>query len=175
MKARRAGIVLSGIEILLLIGTAIASDATPRLHLEWPESWEYRPAVERGSVVYLQARQRRDDHTVQHLRISIINTRLAQKAITPASVKDLVMQLRDATEHTPGEEQAPLRKLPNRDGYYFIAANTGGVMSSDSFKQYAEGAILHSGYLINFTLRTNDAGSAETGEMLNALDRVRIE
>jgi hypothetical protein len=128
--------------------------------------------VERGSIVYLQARQQREGRTVQRLSISIVDTRLAQKAVTSDSVKDLSTQLRDAALRTSREEQIPLRSLTNRHGYYFIATDTD---RSAPFTQYAEGAILHAGYLINFTLHTNDASSTETQEMLSALDQLRIE
>ncbi|MFL6619559.1 MAG: hypothetical protein ACJ8MH_13215, partial [Povalibacter sp.] len=61
-------------------------------------------------------------------------------------------------------------------GYYFVATDRHSSNALiGNLRQLVEGVMLQSGYLINFTLRTNDADSPETKEMISALAEMRIE
>lgn len=79
--------------------------------------------------------------------------------------------MRTATES--GIDVVP---LGTSEGYYFVATDRDHQPTSgNNYRQLVEGVFLRSGYLINFTLLTNDAGSMDTREMISTLKELRID
>ncbi len=157
--------------------SALASEpASPLLRIDWPEHWEIREPQRQGPAVHVQARERIDGATMQILDVTIIDTHAAQKPITRDSIKELASELRDAALSTAIEKTIPLRDFANGRGYYFVASDARFVAArANSFRQIIEGVMLDEGYLLNFTLLTNDAEDAATRAMLDALASVSVE
>ncbi|HEY5808979.1 MAG TPA: hypothetical protein VIT67_13470 [Povalibacter sp.] len=163
------------IVLFLLVGISIAESSNQLLEIPWPASWEYRPPNERGSVVYLEARQRQGDSTLQEVRISALSISTATQPVDAKSIHGLAERLRDAVLPTVTEESIDVLSL-SAVGYYFIATDRRHVSGHvGDYRQLVEGVMLRSEYLIHFTLLTNDATDASAKEILRALDQSTIE
>ena len=150
---------------------AQASHDEGRLFIDWPSGWEYREPTRDDGVLLLQARQRTT--ASQSLTISIIDTSRASKEVGPDEAHDLVRRLRDSVQQTAVEPTIEIRKFGN-DGYSFVATDRNHWRGQGGFRQLVEGVSLRSGYLINFTLLTNEAMSVATQQILTALERAQI-
>jgi hypothetical protein len=132
--------------------------------------------VQRDSVLYVHARLQREGATVQRLNVSVIDTRAATRSIDTQSILGLVEKLRDSALRTAAKSDINIVPLATSQGYYFVAADRNHQSASgDVYRQRVEGVMLRSGYLINFTLLTNDSGSTDTAEMISALAGLRID
>lgn len=155
---------------------AAASKSQPRLHIGFPADWEYREPWTRESVLYFHARQQRAGATPQALRLSVIDASAAAGQVDSASLLDLVRRLRGAALPASRQERIDVVPLLASNGYYFVATGLNGdVARAYGHKQLVEGAMLVSGYLITFTLLTDDAASADTTQMISALARLRVD
>ncbi len=162
---------------LCICGLALASQPPPRLHIDFPPQWEYREPVRRDSVLYLHARQQLEGTAAQRLNVSVIDTRAATKPVDSRSILGLVEKLRDVALQTSVESSIDVVPMDASQGYYFVATDRDYQPASgdDDYRQLVEGVLLRSGYLINFTLLTNDADSVDTIEMISALAELRID
>jgi hypothetical protein len=141
------------------------------LQITWPAHWEFRTPQRQGPAIHLQAREQKDGLTIQMLDLTLIDTRPAQKPITTESIKDLASKLRDAALSTAVEKSAPLQEFSDHRGYYFVLSEAHFVAAKkNSFRQIIEGVIFDQNYLMNFTLLTNDAASADAKQIVGALD-----
>lgn len=106
----------------------------------------------------------------------MIDTRMATKPVDAQSIRGLAGKLRDATLRTAADSAISLISLGASQGYYFVATDRDhrNASGDDGYRQRVEGVMLRSGYLINFTLLTNDADSGDTKEMISALAQLRI-
>jgi len=142
------------------------------LHIPWPVGWQIgEPRIDK-SVMHQQPRQQSADKTVQSLQLTAINVQHGHKPPTPESVKHLAASLRDVVAKTAVEKSISLQEFKIVKGYYFAA--TDSQPKAGGFKQLVEGVILGEGYLINFTLLTNDAAGVEAKAMIAALDQLSI-
>jgi hypothetical protein len=158
---------------LLLAFAQAHSEAS--LRIAWPDGWEIRPPTTQGSTLQLQARHRAGDQTSLLLHVIAVNVEAAARPIDAAAVKGLASQLRDAALRKSTEASIELVAFGKSQGYYFAATHRGGRHSDDEFRQAVEGVLLRSGYLINFTLHTDDVASADTKALLSALAELRID
>ena len=159
-----------------LLDLALAAAVEHRLHIDFPPRWEYREPVQRDSVLYVHARLQREGATVQLLNVSVIDTRAATRSVDTQSILGLAEKLRDLALRTAVESDISVVPLASSQGYYFVATDRNHQSASrDDYRQLVEGIMLRSGYLINFTLLTNDAGSTDAAEMISALTRLRID
>jgi hypothetical protein len=159
--------------ILLISVDALAEE---RLHIAWPAHWELRDPVRHGAVLRLQAREQDQGATLQLLDLTAVNTTSASKPVDPSSIRELAAQLRDAALKSAVESKIEIVPFKSAQGYYFVATDRSNrPASDDDYRQMVEGVMLQSGYLINFTLLTNDAASAETRKMIAALAELRID
>lgn len=165
--------LLSTISLIGFCGFAIAYPTEIRLRIQWPEHWEYRPAVERNSVRYLEARQRRKGATMQRLSIAVIDTRASSTPIALPAIRALVEKLRDGASKGAAES-IDVVPLKISQGYYFVGS-AGHTMERGGYHQLVEGVLLRSGYLINFSLLTDDAQSDAARQVLSALDHLVID
>lgn len=158
----------------VVLSTSIvqADTSTLSLHIPWPQNWQIAPPRTDKSVMYQQARLQQADKTVQSLQITTINIQNGPKPATPESIKQLVTSLRDEIGKTAVEKSIPLQEFKTVKGYYF--AGTDKNPKPGEFTQMVEGVILNQGYLINFTLLTNDAKSEDAKAMIDALDQLSI-
>ena len=78
-----------------------------------------------------------------------------------------VSGLRDVTLKTAKEKEIPLQKFTVAQGYYYTATDKNP--KPGEFTQLVEGVLVNQGYLINFTLLTNDAASPTAKAMIAAL------
>lgn len=157
---------------------AIASGASPGevLRISWPEHWEMRQPVDQGSVVRLQAREQREGTTRQMLNLTAVSTTSAEKRIDAASLKDLISRLRDLSLQSSVETSIELVPMAGTQGYYFVATDRNYRAGQEGqYRQMIEGVMLKAGYLINFTLLTNDAGSDAAKVIVTAVTNARIE
>jgi hypothetical protein len=166
--------------IIALLRAAIVFVATSAsaqdLTIRWPDHWEYREPKQQGPAVYLQAREQVNGETLQRLEITAIDVRAAQKPITRESIKDLASRLRDAASATAIEKKIPLRQFASGRGYYFIATDRNFVGAKvNSFKQMIEGVMFGDGYLVSFTMLTNDAQSEDARLIVSAIGNFTIE
>ena len=157
--------------------TAASRDSDAELlHIQLPEHWELREPERQGSVLRLQAREQVQGATLQLLELTAVNTASAPKAIDPNSIRGLAAQLRDAALRSAVETKIDLVPLGTLQGYYFVVTDRRQQRASSAdYRQMVEGVGLYSGYLINFTLLTDDAGSVDTRQMISALAQLRIE
>lgn len=158
---------------LSFLVSGLASGAT--LSLQWPEHWETREPVQRGAALFLEGREVREGRAAQNLKITAVNVSTAAKPVTPASIKELAEKLRDAAAGTAVEKPVALQPLKQQQGYYFVVTDKNYSAKPDDYRQMVEGVLLSAGYLINFTLLTNDASSSGTVKLLAALEDLRIE
>jgi len=162
--------------VLSLVTDVVHADEETKgikgLYIPWPQSWQVAPPRTDKSVMYQQARQQNTDKTVQSLQITAINLQHGPKPATPESVKQLATSLRNELGKTAVEKTIPLQEFKTVKGYYFAA--TDSKPKSGEFTQLVEGVILSEGYLINFSLLTNDASSKDTQAMIAALDQLSI-
>lgn len=142
------------------------------LHIPWPQNWQVAPPHTDKSVMYQSARQQLLGKTVQSLQITAINLQHGPKPATPESVKQLATSLGDEIGKTSVEKTIPLHEFKAAKGYYFSA--TDSKPKPREFTQMVEGVILNQGYLINFTLLTNDSNGADAQEIVAALDKLSI-
>ena len=157
---------------------AISSGASAGevLRISWPEHWEVRPPVDQGSVVRLQARGQREGTTRQMLNLTAVSTTSAEKRIDAASLTDLISRLRDLSLQSSVETSIELVPMAGTQGYYFVATDRNYRAGQEGqYRQMIEGVMLKAGYLINFTLLTNDAGSDAAKLMVAAVTNARIE
>jgi hypothetical protein len=167
--------------VVILLGAGVsarsANAVAPSLHIAWPQHWELRTPERQAAALRLQAREQNLGVTRQILEVIAIDIRHATKAVDLTSVRDLVTQLRNATTLKSSVEKK-IEVLPFQTpyGYYFTATDGSQQGASQSgYRQLVEGVLLKSGYLINFTLRTNNADNPETKKMISALAEMRIE
>ena len=157
---------------------AISSGASAGevLRISWPDHWEVRPPVDQGSVVRLQAREQREGTTRQMLNLTAVSTTSAEERIDAASLKDLISRLRDLSLQSSVETSIELVPMVGTQGYYFVATDRNYRAGQEGqYRQMIEGVMLKAGYLINFTLLTNDAGSDAAKVMVTAVTNARIE
>ncbi len=160
---------------------AISSGASAGevLRISWPDHWEVRPPVDQGSVVRLQAREQREGTTRQMLNLTAVSTTSAEERIDAASLKDLISRLRDLSLQSSVETSIEPVPMAGTQGYYFVATDrnyrAGQEGQYRQYRQMIEGVMLKAGYLINFTLLTNDAGSDAAKLMVAAVTNARIE
>ena len=163
---------------VFLAVAAISSGASAGevLRISWPEHWEVRPPVDQGSVVRLQAREQREGTTRQMLNLTAVSTTSAEERIDAASLKDLISRLRDLSLQSSVETSIELVPMAGTQGYYFVATDRNYRAGQEGqYRQMIEGVMLKAGYLINFTLLTNDAGSDAAKLMVAAVTNARIE
>lgn len=147
-----------------------------RLHIAWPESWEMRAPETRGSALRLQARQRKQEKTTQLLDLTAVNVSAGSGSVDTASVRILVERLRDATLPTAVERNIELIPLESSRGFYFVATDQRYRSGArNAYRQLVEGVMLQSGYLISFTLLTNDARGLDATEILRVLDGLTVD
>lgn len=164
--------------IIILLGCCLSqwAMAESRLHIAWPEHWEIRAPVTQGSALRLQARQQKEGATLQLLDITAVNTREASRPVNVGSIRILAERLRDATLPTAVESSIELTPFESASGFYFVATDRNHrVGAVDDYRQLIEGVMLRAGYLINFTLLTNDASAPESREILHVLDELTID
>ena len=157
---------------------AISSGASAGevLRISWPEHWEVRPPVDQGSVVRLQAREQREGTTRQMLNLTAVNTASADQRIESSSLTDLISRLRDLSLQSSVETSIEPVPMAGTQGYYFVATDRNYRAGQEGqYRQMVEGVMLKAGYLINFTLLTNDAGSDAAKLMVAAVTNARIE
>ena len=157
---------------------AISSGASAGevLRISWPEHWEVRRPVDQGSVVRLQARGQREGTTRQMLNLTAVSTTSAEKRIDAASLTDLISRLRDLSLQSSVETSIEPVPMAGTQGYYFVATDRNYRAGQEGqYRQMIEGVMLKAGYLINFTLLTNDAGSDAAKVMVTAVTNARIE
>lgn len=157
---------------VILASEALADEV---LRITWPDGWEVRRPVEQGSVGTLQARDQLDGVARQTLQVTVVNIRSASKPIESSALRDLISRLRDAALRTSVETRIELMQLPDAQGYYFVASDRNYRGRDGEYRQMLEGVMLKWDCLINFTLLTNDAASAETRTMVRALAESKVE
>ena len=163
------------IVVLAVVSTSHAR-AEGTLKVAWPDNWEVRPPVDQGSVVRLQAREQREGTTRQMLNLTAVNTASADKRIDSSSLTDLISRLRDLSLQSSVETSIELVPMAGTQGYYFVATDRNYRAGQEGqYRQMIEGVMLKAGYLINFTLLTNDAGSDAAKLMVAAVTNARIE
>jgi len=88
------------------------------------------------------------------------------------ALRQLASGLRDATLKTAQEKEIPLQTFSTVQGYYYRATDKNP--KPGEFTQMIEGVVIDHGYLINFTLLTNDAKGKDAQAMITALDKLSI-
>lgn len=164
--------------ILSLANTPVVADTSshPNMRIAWPQHWDLQLPERQGPALHLRARERLDGMIVQTLDITLIDTRAAQKPITQDSIEQLARSLRDASLSTSIEKNIPLQEFSSHRGYYFVASDAHFVAAkAGAYRQMLEGVMLVRGYLVNFTLLSNDAFSVNTQAMVDALGELKIE
>lgn len=138
----------------------------------WPDGWEIQPPQERGAAMYLTARERRGVETLQTLELTAVGLARAASSMTADSIQELATSLMNVTAPNASEPLLSLQKFSTIDGYYFVA--TDKAPGPGDFKQLVAGVIHSQGYLLNFTLLTNDAYGPNAAAIIDALGRVEI-
>lgn len=156
--------------------SALGASAENHLNIQWPEHWEYAPAQTRGSAMHLRARQQESGKIQQTLSVTVVDISASKRPIDAESIEGLTQKLRDAALTTAKEKEIAIQSLSSGSGFYFVATDKRIIdRSRDEFLQMIEGVMLNSGYLVTFTLLTDDAHSAPAKAMLAALDHLIIE
>jgi len=145
----------------------------PGLYIPWPTGWQVGPYRIDKSVMYQSSKMQRNNETVQTLQVTAINVQHGPKPIGSDDLKQLADQLRDQTLTGAVEKSISVNPFKIAEGYYFAA--TDKHPKGGEFTQLIEGVILNHGYLINFTLLTNDAAGKDATQMIDALDRLLIK
>jgi len=145
----------------------------PGLYIPWPAGWEVGPYRIEKSVMYQSSRLQRKDETVQTLQVTAINVQHGPRPIAPADLQQLADQLRNQVQTGAVEKSITVNPFKTTQGYYFAA--TDKHPKSGEFTQMVEGVILNQGYLINFTLLTNDAAGKDATQIIDALDKLSIK
>jgi len=156
--------------LLMFIGSAHANPL--KLYVPYPTGWELREPLLRDNMLAYEARQQVNGKTVQHLQITAISPPQGKPAPNPETLKQLASGLRDVTLKTAKEKEIPLQKFTVAQGYYYTATDKNP--KPGEFTQLIEGVLVNQGYLINFTLLTNDAASPNAKAMIAALDQLSI-
>lgn len=191
-KARRRASALLFATLILSTAQASAAPADSatehRLHIAWPAGWTVADPVYRDRVVYLHAERASAVGAARSLQVTALSTVGGNKVIGMSDLHGLAEQLRDAALRTAVEKQAALQTLGSQtlgpktmdpqtlnsvSCYYFVV--TDAAPGPGAARQLIEAVCLQSGYLINATLLTDDAGSVDTVAMLRALGDLRVE
>jgi hypothetical protein len=169
-------VVKLGLTYLLgLAASALSAVPSKVLQIPWPAQWEIRQPTRQDFALQLHAREYSGGSTLQLLDLTAVNIRSASKDVDLLSLRELALQLRDYAARSAAEEKIELTPFDVALGYYFIATDRNYRGADGEYRQMVEGVMLKSGYLINFTLLTNDANSAESRNMMSALSELQIE
>lgn len=159
--------------LLILQVFSMAATAAPlKLYVPYPAGWQLREPLLRDNMLAYEARQRVGDKVVQHLQIAAISPPVGKPAPSSESLKQLAGNLRDFSLKTAKEKEIPLQKFATAQGYFY--STTDKNPKPGEFTQMVEGVMLNQGYLINFTLLTNDAAGADAQAMVSVLDKLSI-
>ncbi len=110
------------------------------------------------------------------LNITAVNAVSAEKPIDSSSLTDLISRLRDLSLQSSVETTIELVPMAGAQGYYFVATDRNYRAGQEGqYRQMIEGVMLKAGYLINFTLLTNDAGSDAAKVIVAAVTNAKIE
>jgi len=155
---------------VIAVATSAATTASS-LYIPWPAGWKVGATQGQKGVTFLAARFAGEGE--QDLKVTAISVKEAKTPVTEASIHDLAEKLRDAAAKTAVDENISLKKFSASKGYYFSATDKNP--RPGDFTQLVEGVILNQGYLINFTLLTNDAAGKDATQMVDALDKLSIK
>lgn len=157
--------------VLLMVAPCIHADPL-KLYVSYPAGWQLREPLLRDNMLTYEARQRVGEKVVQHLQITAISPPAGKPAPSLESLKQLAGGLRDVSLKTAKEKEVPLQKFSTAQGYFYSATDKNS--KPGELTQMVEGVMLNQGYLINFTLLTNDVKSDDAKAMIAALDQLSI-
>ena len=168
--------------VLLLSGlfgamtsAAAASAAAQGIYVIWPQGWQMQPLSRQGSALSVHARQMSASGVSQWLQITAVPVDASPHPVTPATLRQTVEKLRDSVAPTAAEGHIELQPFHRLQGFYFTMTDKHPTGQPNDYPQMIEGVFLSSGYLVNLTLLTRNASSAEATAMVNAFETIVIK